>query len=435
MMKTIVIVILFVILLFPEQSFSKKGAFDHTQNEFHIDAIAFKGDRNGKSRVDVYVLIPYDILTFEKSNSTYFAKYELSIDILDSNGNVVKNKLIEDKVVAEDYFQSRGGRGDFDYSQNRFYLGAGDYTVKISLFDTFANQTYSRSRNVSVIDYSKYPFALSGILMISSILEKKGKYSITPHITDNIAELKDGFFLFFEAYNSNGIDSVDYVYEIFNTESDTIIKSERIHKLLDSEITREYIKVDYPGDDASGIYTLQLIALKPGIGNHYKTDDILAIAQRSIKIERTLTGIVIEDMEVAIDQLRYIATGDEKDQIEDGKTKEDRVRLFKEFWYSHDPTPNTKRNEAFLDYYTRINTANEQFRSYTKGWRTDMGRVYIIFGSPNSIERYQQYGGGRVYQKWYYGNREFTFVDNTGFGDFRLYSPPSVYEKYKYGRY
>jgi hypothetical protein len=64
-----------------------------------------------------------------------------------------------------------------------------------------------------------------------------------------------------------------------------------------------------------------------------------------------------------------------------------------------------------------------------------MGMVYVIFGTPANIESYQQYGGGRTYQKWYYPNHEFIFVDNTGFGDFRLYSPPTVYEKYEYGRY
>jgi len=409
--------------------------YDLSNKEFHIDAVSFKGSKEGLNRVDVYTVVPYEMLTFEKSDSKYFAKYELTVDIINSEGVVVKTKLLEKKIVADDYFEARGGRGDFDYSQNQFYLEKGDYKVQINVFDLFGNLSLSRSKNVTVIDYGSYPFAISGIMLVSSIREKDGKYSITPHISDNIANLKDGFFIFFEAYNTTGQDSVDFQFEIYNTDKDTIASSGRIRKVLSNTTNQEFLKVDYPGNDASGIYTLQLTALKPADSKDYAIEDIKAIAQRSIKIERSLTGIVIKDIDDAINQLRYIANGTEISNIEDGKTKEEKERRFKEFWLKYDPTPNTERNEAFIEYYSRINIANEQFQSYTKGWRTDMGMVYVIFGTPTNIESYQQYGGGRTYQKWYYPNHEFIFVDNTGFGDFRLYSPPTVYEKYEYGRY
>ncbi len=433
-MKKIITLILLVLLNHSVDLSAQRNGFDISKNEFHIDAVTFKGKKPGLSRVDVYTIIPYQMLTFEKLNSEYFAKYELSIDIINSEGIVVKTKFIEDKISTDNYFSSRGGRGDFDYVQKQFYLEQGDYKVQVSLFDSFSNLTYSRSKNVTVINYDNYPFALSGILLVSSIQEKNGQYSITPHISDNIANLKDGFFLFFEVYNSDGLDSVDFIYDIYNPEGDTIKSSGRIRKKLEDKVNREFIKIDYPGNDASGIYIIQLVALKPGEGD-YDVTDIKAIAQRSLKIERSLTGIVIKDLDDAIYQLRYIASGDEISEIEEGKTKEEKERRFKEFWLKHDPTPNTDRNEAFIEYYTRINIANEQFQSYTKGWRTDMGMVYVIFGSPTNIESYQQYGGGRSYQKWYYPNHEFIFVDKSGFGDYRLYSPPTVYEKYEYGRY
>jgi hypothetical protein len=65
---------------------------------------------------------------------------------------------------------------------------------------------------------------------------------------------------------------------------------------------------------------------------------------------------------------------------------------------------------------------------------TDKGMVYIIFGPPVSYERRQDYyNPNRVYERWYYSNnREFLFVDNNGFGDFRLVEPPAVTEKYEY---
>jgi GWxTD domain-containing protein len=434
-MKKIITYLYIFILAASIQIQAQIPGFGQNNKEFYIDAISFKGNQEGMSRVDVYAVIPYEMLTFEKSDSKYFAKYELTIDIIDSDGIVVKTKLLEKKILADDHYEARGGRGDFDYSQSQFYLEKGDYKVQVNVFDLFGNLSLSRSKNVTVIDYGSYPFAVSGIMLVSSIREKDGKYSITPHISDNIANLKEGFFIFFEAYNTTDQDSVDFQFDIYNSDKDTIASSGRIRKVLENTTNQEFLKVDYPGKDASGIYTLQLTALKPSDKKDYAVEDIKAIAQRSIKIERSLTGVVIKDIDDAINQLRYIASGTEISHIEDGNTKEEKERRFKEFWQKHDPSPNTERNEAFIDYYSRINIANEQFQSYTKGWRTDMGMVYVIFGTPANIESYQQYGGGRTYQKWYYPNHEFIFVDNTGFGDFRLYFPPTVYEKYEYGRY
>jgi len=434
-MKNLVLLLFIIIIGTYKSALAQIPGSELNNKEFHIDAVTFKGDQKGASRVDVYIVIPYQMLTFEKSNSKYYAKMELTIDIINIDGIVINTKLLEKRIMADDYFDARGGKGGFDYSQNQFYLEKGDYKVQVNVFDKFANLSLSRSKNVTVIDYDNYPFALSGILLVSSIRENDGKYTITPHISDNIANLKDGFFLFFEAYNSLEQDSIDFIYAIYNSESDTISASGRIRKVLTKDVNQEFLKVNYPGNNASGIYTLQLIALKPSDADDYAISDIKAIAQRSLKIERSLTGIVIKDLDNAINQLRYIASGTEISNIEDGKTKEEKERLFKDFWLKHDPTPNTDRNEAFIDYYTKINIANERFQSYTKGWRTDMGMVYVVFGTPANVESYQQYGGGRTYQKWYYPNHEFIFVDNTGFGDFRLYSPPTVYEKYEYGRY
>ncbi|MFW6232503.1 MAG: GWxTD domain-containing protein, partial [Bacteroidota bacterium] len=91
--------------------------------------------------------------------------------------------------------------------------------------------------------------------------------------------------------------------------------------------------------------------------------------------------------------------------------------------------------EAFIEYYTRIETADKNFTSYTEGWRTDKGMVYVIYGTPHNIERYQGYGTQKIYEKWIYlNNREFVFEDSSGFGNFRLIRPFTVTEKYEYDR-
>ena len=74
------------------------------------------------------------------------------------------------------------------------------------------------------------------------------------------------------------------------------------------------------------------------------------------------------------------------------------------------------------------------------GWRTDRGRIYIVFGPPTSIERHPtgvthlrplKEGGGITttypFEKWYYNHLEnigsgieIEFVDKTGTGEYRI---------------
>jgi len=60
-----------------------------------------------------------------------------------------------------------------------------------------------------------------------------------------------------------------------------------------------------------------------------------------------------------------------------------------------------------------------------EGWRTDRGMVYIRFGAPENVERHPFETNSRPYEVWrYYNlNYEFVFVDDTGFGDYRLRYP------------
>ena len=56
------------------------------------------------------------------------------------------------------------------------------------------------------------------------------------------------------------------------------------------------------------------------------------------------------------------------------------------FWEHCDPTPDTYENEYKEEHYRRVDFANEQFGSFLPGWKTDRGRIYIIYGPPDKIE-------------------------------------------------
>src|SRR6185295_17409776 len=86
------------------------------------------------------------------------------------------------------------------------------------------------------------------------------------------------------------------------------------------------------------------------------------------------------------EDVTYIITDEERKAFKALKTDEERDQFIEQFWLRRDPDPDTPENEYKEEYYQRIQYANEKFASGIPGWRTDRGRIYIMFGKPDELE-------------------------------------------------
>lgn len=140
----------------------------------------------------------------------------------------------------------------------------------------------------------------------------------------------------------------------------------------------------------------------------------------------------------------WIITDEERSVFLKLTTEEERNQFIEQFWRRRDPDPRTAANEFKEEHYRRLAYVNEQFTSGAPGWKTDRGRIYIIHGPPDQIEKHtygQSYerplheGGGRTatlpFELWWYreieglgSDIELEFVDPTGSGEFRLARNP-----------
>jgi GWxTD domain-containing protein len=111
-----------------------------------------------------------------------------------------------------------------------------------------------------------------------------------------------------------------------------------------------------------------------------------------------------------------------RNEIEDTEDPQEKLKRFKAFWKSKDPSPNTVDNEVLNEYYRRVSYANKHFKNYLPGWKSDMGMIYIVLGPPDNVERHPFEYDSKPYEIWdYYSiNQRFYFVDETGFGDYKL---------------
>jgi GWxTD domain-containing protein len=140
------------------------------------------------------------------------------------------------------------------------------------------------------------------------------------------------------------------------------------------------------------------------------------------------------------EDVAYIITDEEKKIFKTLKTDDEREQFIEQFWLRRDPDPDTDTNEYREEYYQRIAYANENFASGIPGWKTDRGRIYIMFGKPDEKESHPSggsynrpiwEGGGTTstfpFETWWYryiegvgSDIEIEFVDPTGSGEYRI---------------
>jgi len=132
----------------------------------------------------------------------------------------------------------------------------------------------------------------------------------------------------------------------------------------------------------------------------------------------------------------YIILPQERDVFLRLGNDRDRDIFIESFWKQRDPTPGTPQNEFRDEHIRRFNYANSRYGRGTprEGWQTDMGRVYIILGPPNSDERFEGTAGIRPCHVWYYYGDQtkglptyfaLVFFQRGGSGEFKLYNPTS----------
>jgi GWxTD domain-containing protein len=127
----------------------------------------------------------------------------------------------------------------------------------------------------------------------------------------------------------------------------------------------------------------------------------------------------------------YIITKSERNVFEGLTTSEERVQFIESFWRRRDPTPETPENEYQTEHYRRLAYANRFLGSGRPGFRTDMGRMYILLGPPDIIDSDPM--GRQMHQYptevWIYRrpahpqlppNLEIAFVDKYLTGEYEL---------------
>ena len=407
--------ILFIIACFfisdlSAQSRSKRNNQEKRNiDQFKINAYPIvTKDENVK--LLVYGLIPYQSLQFLKSNMSFVAGYETSISIRDKDGNQLDRKTFQSNVKVGDYI-STVDRSSREVVMAEFLVKDQEYTIVGELID----------QDTRIKGVVKKEIDLNGLLEEVCIYppfiigEYPGVWGFEeneiPVTTRDINHKIKEFPLFLSGKVNPGEFTVSIIAKDAN---DEIFWNKELELSSDSNIFSERIIIDKkPEENLSMEVSVSL-----------KQNKITDLKKMSLRIRKPGLSFFINNVDEALDQMRYIVTDEEYKLVKKAKRKE-REKLFYQFWDDRDPTPGTISNELMDQYYYRVKYSNEKFASFQPGWKTDMGMIYILFGPPDDMQRTFGQNTRNTYETWYYYsiNRNFSFYDENGFGDFKLTTP------------
>jgi GWxTD domain-containing protein len=140
------------------------------------------------------------------------------------------------------------------------------------------------------------------------------------------------------------------------------------------------------------------------------------------------------------EEVPYIISDEERKAFMSLSNDEEREAFIENFWLRRNPNPDSPENEFREEHYRRIAYANEHFAAGKPGWKTDRGRIYIMWGPADSIdshpsggmyERPMEEGGGETstfpFEVWHYRylegigeNVDLEFVDTCQCGDYHF---------------
>jgi GWxTD domain-containing protein len=162
------------------------------------------------------------------------------------------------------------------------------------------------------------------------------------------------------------------------------------------------------------------------------------------KMKKTLKELDTPYKQWLNEDVVYIIAPEERTSFLQLATNEEREQFIEQFWLRRSNNPDLPDNDFKEEHYRRIAYTNEHFASGIPGWRTDRGRMYIMWGPADEVEshptggtydRPMDEGGGSTttypWETWRYRYMEgigenviWEFVDPSGSGEYHLTMDP-----------
>lgn len=411
MIKHIILLFFVTSLISAQVEHSRsENAFAFGPN-FDFDVASYPTGSSELTRVDVFLKIPYSNLQFVNDREGFVAKYSVTLTFYDEDkDNIILERLWKERISTKDFGGTVSSK-NYNYSYRSFDFKPDKYLIRCEVQDKDSKRNFVVEVIANIEKFYK-DIEVSDLIFVTNKIQSESGPKLIPSVSNKMTSRDSSLYFFYEIYSTKQTaTSVEYTIQDKNDE--VIFKG-----VSDIELKKgnNFIEHKIPGIQFT-LGSYKLIA-------QVRNEEWEITDGTSKKFVSHIYGYPssITDLDLAIEQMTYIAGGTEISKIEDAEDYSEKLALYQEYWKSKDPSPNTEENEVLNEYYRRIDYANKHFKHYFDGWKTDMGMIYIVLGPPSNVERHPFEYSSKPYEIWdYYDiNKRFVFVDQTGFGDYRL---------------
>jgi GWxTD domain-containing protein len=344
--------------------------------------------------------------TFRREGDQFVADYHAEAQMR-APGGVVAAAARDERIRVGSFAETQ--RADESVIFQQFLtVGPGDYTLAISVRDRNGPNTGRVETAVTVPGRERSALSLPIAV-----------YSATPR---RALDRPPEFVVNPRQGVEYGADTLRMYVETYDMPAGARIAMSAVEMQTGRVVWRDTLRVD-----SAAAVRGRLVAVPPSALTIGRYD--LRLEENGNQMASTPFLVSFSDLYAAanlediVALLRYFAPADTLRALLHA-APEDRAAAWQRFWHNSDPVPGTPENEAIDEYLRRLRLANDRIRNEgPAGWMTERGEVMITLGEPSEVleQRADATGRGRVIQWTYYDYRlVLTFIDDTGFGRFRL---------------
>jgi GWxTD domain-containing protein len=390
-----------------------------------------------------------------------FNQASLKAEVANSGNNLeallkifVQNTLTGDTVVYNQWMVKH--QVDTSLNDNQLLIGTLGFVIPSGIYDCriIGSDIHNPEMNRTITEQIKINPFLNGMLNISDIqlaskmvqgsentssIFYKNTYEVIPNPNVVFGQSQPALFFYAEVYNvqSPAIKSsmLKMTQMLYNSKGKLI--KEKSKYLTRNTNTRvevgSQILTNYPSDTYTLVIALIDSAANTGVSTAKKffiynpnvaIVDTFETSTTSV-LSSTFGSMSEEELDDLFNKAKYLASKTEIDRWEKLSNIDGKREFMFEFWKQKDEYSASQTNDSYRQYVQRIELCNDRFTSMGKaGWKTDRGRIFLLYGEPSEIERYPNQLETRPYEIWHYNEIEggvyFVFADITGFSDYML---------------
>jgi len=356
----------------------------------------------------VHISIPINYFVFRKQADHFSSEIIYTLVISDGEGKTQLYRESWHEKISEPYYENTRDSDNLVKTEKNIGLIPGEYKLFLNVQDGDSRKNWQISKTIK----------LERVNFISpSLIFVKENDKIMRQV-DFLMQKQDTIWLRTQLnlIGNTGGDEVENMsldlqskieINYFINHNQMVIDSGIVAILRDSIHNFYYIPIPMM-NHKRGDYEIEL---------QFLNEKQITSFQYRLKTKNFWT----DEIDEVVGVMKYVLSYSEYKKLKQ-KSDSEKLDAINKYWKEKDPTPETDENELLNELNDRVKFSNKHFSILMHGWRSDRGRIYIIYGEPQVVDESYQDNRGYNFQKWVYANgREFLFVDRTMSGDYTLY--------------